>query len=124
MAQANPDHNHHVSEGDVKAPNILERAKEEIDAIMHSAKPHHHGETHGTSPEIDQNTPVDEVKAPNIFERAKEEVEAIVEAIHPKKESDHNSSSDKEGGFWGFLARSENDEDAKEAAESHKRESN
>ncbi|XP_068653060.1 uncharacterized protein [Aristolochia californica] len=120
MAEAKPDH---VSESDVKAPNILERAKEEIKAIVHSGKPHHHGETHGTSPDIDANTPVDEVKAPNIFERAKEEVEALVEAIHPKKESDHSSSSHKDGGFWGFLARSENVEDTKEAAESHKRES-
>ncbi|XP_068649369.1 uncharacterized protein [Aristolochia californica] len=122
MARAEPDHNHHVLESDVKAPNIFERAKEEIEANMHSGKLHHHGETHGTSPEIDENTPVDEVKAPNIFGRTKEEVEALVEAIHPKQESD-NSSSSNEGGFWGFFARSENVEDAKEAAESHKRES-
>ncbi|XP_077216976.1 uncharacterized protein LOC143851429 [Tasmannia lanceolata] len=129
------------AEKEVKAPNLFERVKEEIEAVMHTDKSHvhrtngtragiddfnqakapailerakepnqtkrsHNKETHGTSSEIDEHTPVDEVKAPNIFERAKEEVEAIVETIHPKKQPDHNSSSKKEGGFWGFLGRS------------------
>ncbi|KAG5601938.1 hypothetical protein H5410_033308 [Solanum commersonii] len=70
---------------DVKAPNLIERAKEEIEAMIHhDKKPHHHKETHGTS-DIDENTPVDEVKGPNVFERVKEEIEAVVQSIHPKK---------------------------------------
>ncbi|EOY27144.1 hypothetical protein QUC31_012369 [Theobroma cacao] len=78
----------HRSEKDVKAPNIIERAKEEIGAIIHTdKKPHHHKETHGRNDDIDEDTPVHDVKGPNVFERVKEEVEAIVGAIHPKKES-------------------------------------
>lgn len=81
----------------VKAPNILERAKEEIEAIVHTDKsPRHTKETHGTSDDIDENTPIDEVKGPNVFERVKEEIEALVQTIHPKKESrSHESSSSK-----------------------------
>jgi hypothetical protein len=48
----------------------------------------HKKETHGTSDDIDEDTPIEKVKGPNIFERAKEEIEAIVEAIHPHKGSD------------------------------------
>lgn len=78
----------YMKEKDVKAPNLIERAKEEIEAIIHS--PRHHKETHGRNDEIDEDTPIDEVKGPNVFERVKEEIEAIVEAVHPKKESkDH-----------------------------------
>lgn len=100
----------------VKGPNLLERAKEEIEALAgavhtkmeHHSSPHakkdeshkegkegslhkikaHTDETHGTSADINENTPVDKVKGPNVFERAKEEIEAIVEAIHPKNGSD------------------------------------
>ncbi|XP_055830603.1 uncharacterized protein LOC129899616 [Solanum dulcamara] len=71
---------------DVKAPNLIERAKEEIEAMIHhDKKPHHHKETHGTSDDIDESTPVDEVKSPNVFERVKEEIEAVVQSINPKK---------------------------------------
>ncbi|XVE88692.1 hypothetical protein DITRI_Ditri19aG0089400 [Diplodiscus trichospermus] len=77
-----------LSDKDVKAPNIIERAKEEVEAIFHTdKKPHHHKETHGRSDDIDEETPIDDVKGPNVFERVKEEVEAIVGAIHPRKES-------------------------------------
>ncbi|KAL4194754.1 hypothetical protein AMTRI_Chr05g61090 [Amborella trichopoda] len=62
----------------VKAPNLLERAKEEIEAIMHT--------------DIDENTPLDEVKAPNVFECAKEEIEALVQTKN-------------RGGFCAFLGR-------------------
>ena len=81
---------HFVSaEKDAKAVNLFERAKEEIEAVIHRDKSrhhHHHKETHGMSDDIDENTPIDDVKAPNVFERVKEEVEAIFEAVHPKKE--------------------------------------
>ncbi|GJM98975.1 hypothetical protein PR202_ga16029 [Eleusine coracana subsp. coracana] len=96
----------------VKGPNLFERAKEEVEALIgavhdkmeHHSSPRekkdeshkeskhdiktHTNETHGTSDDIKEDTPVDKVKGPNVFERAKEEVEAIVEAIHPKKGSD------------------------------------
>ncbi|CAN6463084.1 unnamed protein product [Victoria cruziana] len=95
-----------IKEKDVKAPNIIERAKEEIQAIIHSSKKTHHKETHGTSDDIDENTAVDSVKAPNVFERAKEELEALVEAIHsPKQEIKHESPSKQSGGCFGSLGR-------------------
>lgn len=78
-------------DNDVKAPNIFERAKEEIEAVVHT--PRHHKETHGTSDDIDENTPVDEVKGPSVFERVKEEIEALVGTIHHKKDKSHESSS-------------------------------
>ncbi|CAK9179943.1 unnamed protein product [Ilex paraguariensis] len=75
-----------VSEKDVKSPNIIERTKEEVEAIIHSEKsPHHHKEMHGTSDGIGESTPIDEVKGPNVFERMKEEIEAVVQSILPKK---------------------------------------
>ncbi|KAA8534822.1 hypothetical protein F0562_029736 [Nyssa sinensis] len=98
-------------EKEVKAPNLLKRAKEEIEAIMHKEKSlqqhhHHHKETHGTSDDIDENTPINEVKGPNVFERAKEEIEALVQTIHPKKESDNVVSPPKKGvGSWGCIGR-------------------
>lgn len=77
-----------MKEHDVKSPNILERAKEEIEAVFnHDKVPHHHKETHGRNDDIDEGTSVEEVKAPSVFERVKEEIEAVVEAILPKKES-------------------------------------
>ncbi|PON96180.1 neurofilament heavy protein [Trema orientale] len=86
MAEQKPEPQ--TSEENVKAPNIFDRAKEEIEAITHPQKsPSHHKETHGTSNDIDENTQIDEVKGPNVFERVKEEIEALVETIHPKKES-------------------------------------
>lgn len=90
-----------LAENDVKAPDLIERAKEEIEAIMHTKKspPHHHEETHGMSDDIDENTPIDEVKGPSVFQRAKEELEALAQTIHPKKEPSDLVSSPKEGGF-------------------------
>lgn len=90
------------SDKDSKSPKFIERAKEDIEAFLHKKKPasHHHKETHGTSDDIDENTPISEIKGPSVFERAKEEVEALVHAIHPKKDSGTDiSSSKKEGGF-------------------------
>lgn len=66
---------------------LAEKAKEEPKSV--GQKPHHHRETHGTSDDIDENTPITQVKGPNIFERAKEEIEALIQTIHPKKEG-HN----------------------------------
>ncbi|EEF41050.1 conserved hypothetical protein [Ricinus communis] len=58
---------------------------------VHTA--HHHKETHGTSDDIDESTPIDEVKGPGVLERVKEEIEALVGAILPKKDENHKSSS-------------------------------
>ncbi|KAK9275667.1 hypothetical protein L1049_022934 [Liquidambar formosana] len=83
-----------LAEKDVKAPNIFERAKEEIEAILHTEKsPHHHKETHGLRDDIDESTPLNDVKAPNVFERAKEEIEALVQAIHTNKESQRDETT-------------------------------
>ncbi|KAJ7963204.1 DEAD-box ATP-dependent RNA helicase [Quillaja saponaria] len=96
MAEPNSKPTDSLSEKDVKAPNILQRAKEEIEAVIHTEKsPHHDKETHGRSNDIDEDTPADEVKGPNVFERVKEEIEALVEAVHPKKESSSHESSSK-----------------------------
>ncbi|XP_059433658.1 uncharacterized protein LOC132166788 isoform X2 [Corylus avellana] len=97
MAESKPDPTtQSLSDKEVKAPNLFERAKEEIEAILHSEKsPHHHKETHGKRNDIDENTPLDDVRAPNVFERAKEEFEALVEAIHPKKESPNHERRDE-----------------------------
>ncbi|GAV89039.1 hypothetical protein CFOL_v3_32460, partial [Cephalotus follicularis] len=82
MANLKPDTTHSLSDKDLKAPNIFERAKEEIEAILH-----HHKESHEMREDIHENTPVGDVKAPNLFQRVKEEIEALVEAFHHKKES-------------------------------------
>ncbi|XP_038991486.1 uncharacterized protein LOC120114763 [Hibiscus syriacus] len=97
MAETKSNSSYYSSDEDVKAPNIFERAKEEIEAVIHTAI---HKETNGKHKDIDENTPLDDVKAPNVFERVKEEIEALVETIHQKKEShahDHERDySDKE----------------------------
>lgn len=101
-AESKPDKPDCVShDNDVKAPNLIERAKEELDAIMHKQKSpkHHHKETHGKSDDIDENTPINEIKGPNVFERAKEEIEALVQTIHPKKDSHNVPSLPKKDGF-------------------------
>ncbi|KAI9161149.1 hypothetical protein LWI28_014908 [Acer negundo] len=68
MAERKPD----SSEKDAKAPNIFERAKEEVEAVFHSQKsPRHTKETHGTSNDINEDTPIEEVKGPNVFERVR-----------------------------------------------------
>ncbi|OIW17165.1 hypothetical protein TanjilG_18120 [Lupinus angustifolius] len=85
-----------LEENKVKSANILERAKEEIEAVFHLDKsPKHDTETHGRNDDIDEETSSDEIKAPGVFERVKEEFEAVVEAIHPKKESDTHDSPSK-----------------------------
>ncbi|KAI3979322.1 hypothetical protein MKX01_020530 [Papaver californicum] len=106
MAESKPEQ----SVGEVKAPNLMERAKEEITAISHTDRsPKHDKETHGTSDDIDENTKPEEIKGPSVFQRAKEEIEALVEAIHPKKESSSSSSDDhskKDGsGFFASIGR-------------------
>ncbi|KAL6226710.1 PREDICTED: uncharacterized protein LOC101303263 [Fragaria vesca subsp. vesca] len=90
MSESKPSPTQPSSDKEVKTPNLIERAKEEIGAMLHQTdeSDHHGKETHGLRKDIDEKTPLEEVKAPNVFERMKEEFEAVVEAIHPKKESD------------------------------------
>ncbi|XP_031106001.1 uncharacterized protein LOC116010651 [Ipomoea triloba] len=86
MAETNARKNESAP-SEVKSPNMIERAKEEMQTMSHHDKAHvHDKETHGTSDDIDETTSVDEVKGPGVFERVKEELEAVVGAIiHPKK---------------------------------------
>lgn len=60
----------------------VETQKQEI---HYDKSPRHQKETHGTSHDIDEKTPIDEVKGPSVLERAKEEIEAVVGAVLPKK---------------------------------------
>lgn len=102
-----------LTEKEAKAPNLLERAKEELEAIItnYENSQNHHRETHGRSDDIDESTPIDSIKAPNVFERAKEEMEAIVETIISKKQSSSTISpseketapSEKKRGFWSSI---------------------
>ena len=92
-----------MAENNIQGPNFIEKVKEKIEAITphHKSSHYHHKETHGTSDDIDEKTPICDVKGPSVFHRAKEEIEAVIETIHPKKESDDNvvHSPKKEGGF-------------------------
>ncbi|CAN1286523.1 hypothetical protein LINPERPRIM_LOCUS19334 [Linum perenne] len=103
-----------TSVDEVKGPNVFQRAKEEIEALVETIHPkkekekhkkekekkekekehhhHHDKETHGTSDDIDETTSINEVKGPNVFQRAKEEIEALVETMHHKKDEDNKSS--------------------------------
>ncbi|KAL5768592.1 hypothetical protein ACOSP7_015142 [Xanthoceras sorbifolium] len=108
MAESEPDSMRTLPDEEVKAPNLIERAKEEIEAIVHHAKSSHHlyKETHGRRDDIDENTRIDEVKGPSVFQRAKEEIEALVEAIHPKSDSsDYVSPPEEERGFWSSTGK-------------------
>ncbi|KAK8948602.1 hypothetical protein KSP39_PZI005852 [Platanthera zijinensis] len=91
-------------ERNVKAPNLLERAKEKMEAVMHREKTHRK-ETHGTSDEIDENTPIEKVKGPNILERAKEEFQAIKGSVRPKRGHGDEHEGEKSGGFMECLGR-------------------
>ncbi|OAY79060.1 uncharacterized protein LOC109704270 [Ananas comosus] len=83
--EANRDSSEKKDAGkEVKEPNSGEKAKEESEGSMLKGKAHT-TETHGTSSDVDENTPIDKIKGPNVFERAMEEIEAIVEAIHPRR---------------------------------------
>ena len=92
-----------LAENVMEAPNLTIRAHEEAKTLNRVKT--HDKETHGTSNDIDENTPVDKVKGPSVFERAKEEIEALVETIHPKKEHSNEVRTKREGGVWDFLRR-------------------
>lgn len=93
-----------LAERDVKAPNLLERVKEEIEAVMHKEETHHK-ETHGMSDDIDENTPVDKVKGPTLFERAKEEFEALVDSANSKKKHGHENDGERRRDCLGSIGR-------------------
>ncbi|KAL2899613.1 Cytochrome P450 1A1 [Bienertia sinuspersici] len=82
VATTTPQDNH--SSKEPKSPNFLEKAKE---SLFHHKSPRHHKETHGTSDDINDSTPVDEIVGPSVFQRFKEEVEAIVGSLRQKKDS-------------------------------------
>ncbi|KAH6758202.1 neurofilament heavy protein [Perilla frutescens var. frutescens] len=75
----------HPHEG-AKSLNVIEGSKKENEGSSHNDRSRPHDEeTHGTSDDIDKNTPIDEVKGPSVIQRVKEEVEAVVGAVLPKK---------------------------------------
>lgn len=82
---------------EARGPDLVERAKEEFEAILHPHKSssHHHREIHGRNSDIDENTSLDDVKAPNVFERAKEEFEAIAQVFHHNNEASTHDIRDE-----------------------------
>ncbi|KAI3867653.1 hypothetical protein MKX03_036563 [Papaver bracteatum] len=99
MAESKPEQNVYQSVEEVKAPNLMERAKEEVTAIAHTDRsPKHHIETHGTSDDIDENTKPEEIKGPSVFQRAKEEIE---NHHHPMTIRNKDG-----GGFFASIGRS------------------
>ncbi|KAL9666674.1 hypothetical protein QQ045_001010 [Rhodiola kirilowii] len=91
-----------------KAPNLIERAKEEIEAVFYS------GETHGFRNDIDQTTALDDVKAPTVFERVKEELEALAQTIHSKKRDESETSVVAKNNFDLIAAGSNGNEKTSE----------
>lgn len=87
------------SDSTVNAAKVLERAKDEIEKMLHIKNSHHQKETHGQRDDIGEDTPLNEVKAPNVFERAMEEYEAFIQTFHSKKES---QAFDKRSQFTYF----------------------
>ncbi|KAF5743063.1 hypothetical protein HS088_TW09G01125 [Tripterygium wilfordii] len=125
MSASKSDPTISMSDGEAKAPNVFERLKEEIEAIVHTERRHHHyrKETYGKNEEIiDENTPLDDVKAPNVFERAKEEIEALVQTIHPKKESQTYKTRDQSTKGASGSEKTENGAKAPNLTQSAKKE--
>lgn len=84
------------SDSAVIAAKVFERAKDEIEKMLHIQKSK---ETHGQRDDIGEDTPLSEVKAPNLLKRAVEEYEAFMQTIHSKKES---QTHDKRSEFTCF----------------------
>ncbi|OMO91683.1 hypothetical protein COLO4_18181 [Corchorus olitorius] len=82
---------------DVKAPNVFERAKEEIEALVeaiHQKKESHDDKrNHSTKEESNHEKRENGVKSPNLIESAKEDIEALV---HKGKEYFHKESHGKD----------------------------
>ncbi|KAM7277380.1 hypothetical protein ACFE04_019246 [Oxalis oulophora] len=72
----------------VKGPNMFERAKEEIEAIVEAI---HHRNESKTTEELDSKKNENGPKAPNLIERVKEEIEAIVH--HDKSPRRHDKET-------------------------------
>ncbi|KAK9069713.1 hypothetical protein SSX86_010107 [Deinandra increscens subsp. villosa] len=86
--------------GEAKATNFITKGEEEIKAKIQSENsPSHDKETHGTSNDIDEDTPIEKVKGPGVLERAKEEVEALVEAVYPDKSTRNRTMSSRLTGY-------------------------
>ncbi|KAJ8528221.1 hypothetical protein K7X08_021913 [Anisodus acutangulus] len=99
--KAQPNSSISLSDKDVKAPNVFERVKEEIEAMLHSERHshHHHKETHGMRKDIDENTPISGVKAPNVTNGATAELkthnpDSLSE--NKAKVPNHNERSEEE----------------------------
>lgn len=86
----------------MKASDV-ETSKVRTEEPLHKQKTHDK-ETHSSSNDIDEGTPIYKVKGPNVFERAKEEIEAIMGTIHPVPESVNKSQQEKHG-FLGISCK-------------------
>ncbi|KAJ1439867.1 hypothetical protein SESBI_02089 [Sesbania bispinosa] len=80
---------------EVRAPNLPERGKEELEVILHPQKSpcHHSRETHGLDSGIEDLTEK-KAKAANIFVKAKKEIKAI---IHNDKSEHHHHHKETHG---------------------------
>ncbi|XP_027173978.1 uncharacterized protein LOC113773539 [Coffea eugenioides] len=89
-----------TSISDVKAPNVFERAKEEIEAIVQAIHPRkepqdtgNHGQDRHSAANVELKSEVSEThsehdrKSPKFIERAKEDIEAF---LHKKKPANHH----------------------------------
>ncbi|CAN1286522.1 hypothetical protein LINPERPRIM_LOCUS19334 [Linum perenne] len=82
-----------TSVDEVKGPNVFQRAKEEIEALVETIHPKKEKEKEKKHHYHDKET----LRGPNVFQRTKEEIEALVETMHHKKEKEketHGTSDD------------------------------
>ncbi|KAM7260026.1 hypothetical protein ACFE04_015767 [Oxalis oulophora] len=100
-AVAHTQHDHgkrdeHTPSNHVKAPNVFDRAEEEIEAIVQTI--HHKNGTRDQlkmTSELDSTKKEKDAKASNLFERVKEEFEAIVH--HHDDKSPHRHDKETHG---------------------------
>ncbi|PKI44349.1 hypothetical protein CRG98_035260 [Punica granatum] len=89
---------------DVKAPNMFERAKEEIEALVQTIHPKKESQTHEKRDQSKEaklkadpsNSPSasNDGKAPNFIKRAKEELEEFIHSRHHHHKETHGRSDD------------------------------
>ncbi|XVF48986.1 hypothetical protein PTKIN_Ptkin03bG0232200 [Pterospermum kingtungense] len=95
------DIDENTSLDDVKAPNLFQRAKEEIEALVETihqkkeSQTHHDQRDQTANKDSKHEKPENGVKAPNLIERAKEEIEAILH--HDKSPHHHKETHGRSG---------------------------
>lgn len=92
--------NNHIDENtpldNVKAPNVFERAKEEIEALIQTIHTKKESENHEKRDDSVKAEAENGVKPQNLIERAKEEIEAIIhhEKLHHIHDKETHGRSD------------------------------